>query len=209
MNSQPTDSAPALPDSGAATLHALAALLEYPGPDFPARLVAAPFPGQAALAHLSPDRREELYTATFDVTPACVPYTSIHLFGEENFKRGEFMAALHARYAQAGFDSNGELPDHIAPLLRYAAQTDENERRELAAFCLLGPISRMSESLAPTNPYRAVLAAARAELERLCPGVQPAPSPRDQMQHHGDGAPGRCSGCATRTDHDAEPTRTH
>ena len=50
----------------------------------------------AGMSPLTTDEREELYTATFDVTPACVPYVSIHLFGEENFKRGEFMAALHA-----------------------------------------------------------------------------------------------------------------
>jgi len=137
--------------------------------------------------HDGTDERQELYTATFDVTPVCVPYVSIHLFGEENFKRGEFMAALHARYAEVGFTTNGELADHLAVLLRYAAQADEAERRELAEFCLLGPVRKMTAALAKDNPYRAVLEAVLAEF----PDVQQAPAPVEQMQQHGGG----CAGC--------------
>lgn len=137
--------------------------------------------------HNGSDEQQELYTATFDVTPVCVPYVSIHLFGEENFKRGEFMAALHARYAQAGFNMRGELADHITVLLRFAAQVDEEERRELAQFCLLGPVRKMIASLTADNPYRAVLEAVVAEF----PEVQPVLMPVEQMDKHDAG----CAGC--------------
>jgi len=187
-------------DDVRAALTALAGLLEYPGADFDARIAraaaAAPLARfTAAISTLTTDEREELYTATFDVTPACVPYVSIHLFGEENFKRGEFMAGLHARYAQAGFDCNGELPDHVAVLLRFAAEADETERRELTEFCLLGPLGKMIVALAAENPYRPLLEAVREVLQAAYPGVKPAPSPREQRQQHGADCAAISSGC--------------
>jgi nitrate reductase molybdenum cofactor assembly chaperone NarJ/NarW len=176
-------------DEAQTSLTALAALLEYPGADFAARLARAAGPAplarfEAGMSALSPDEREELYTATFDVAPACVAYVGIHLFGEENSKRGEFMAGLNARYEQAGFACPGELPDHLAVLLRYAADTDEAERRELVEFCLLGPLGKMIDALAGDNPYRALLEAVREVLQAAFPGVQPALSPLEQMKQH-------------------------
>jgi nitrate reductase delta subunit len=140
---------------------------------------------------MSPDEREELYTATFDLCPACVPYVSIHLFGEENYRRGRFMAALLERYAQEGFATGGELPDHLAVLLRFAAQTHAAEQRELTQFCLLGPLRRMQESLAEEHPYRALLELVEEVLKETHPGVAPAPCP---MAGVGEGSAGGC-GC--------------
>ena len=197
----------------------LADLLEYPGSEFEARLArsgvsaerrhssdqsaalsrdAATSPLErfaSAISALTADEREELYTGTFDVTPACVLYVSIHLFGEENFKRGEFMAGLLARYAQAGFDRAGELPDHLSVLLRFAAQTDDAERRELAEFCLLGPLGKMIAAVQETNPYRALLEAVRETLQAAYPGLQPALSPVEQMRQHGGTCAAVSAGC--------------
>jgi nitrate reductase delta subunit len=144
-------------------LAALAPWLEYPRgePVTPHPETSAPALDRflAAWATLTPEQREEVFTSTFDVTPSCVPYVSIHLFGEENFKRGAFMAGLQARYQQTGFITGGELPDHLAVLLRFAARTDEAERRDLVRFCLLGPVARMRDALGEANPYRFLLEA--------------------------------------------------
>jgi nitrate reductase molybdenum cofactor assembly chaperone NarJ/NarW len=159
----------------------------------------------SCLAALSQEEREELYTTTFDVTPACVPYVSIHLFGEENFKRGEFMAGLQARYQQTAFTTAGELPDHLSVLLRFAAHTDEAERRELVEFCLLGPVGKMIGALSEANPYRALLEAVRDTLQAAYPGLQPAPSPVEAGRQQGTGAAFEsCSGCGPVASH--EPT---
>ena len=183
-------------------LQTLSRLLEYPtGQDYAA---FAP-----ALAALSQDEREELYTATFDVTPACVPYVSIHLFGEENFKRGEFMAALSERYAADGFETRGELPDHLSVLLRFLAQTDEAEQRELVQFCLLGPLSKMIASLSDENLYRALLEVVREVLTAAYPNLEAAPSPLEQMQTHGAAcatAETGCGGCGPFTNHESQVT---
>ncbi|HOW66094.1 MAG TPA: molecular chaperone TorD family protein, partial [Verrucomicrobiota bacterium] len=156
----------------------LAEWLEYPRchsiPLRPGHSSAAFDRFLSAVSALTPDQLEELYTATFDVAPSCVPYVSIHLFGEENFKRGEFMAALQARYQQAEFSTGGELPDHVSILLKFAAQIDESERRELIEYCLLGPMEIMAESLAETNPYRFLLEAIRNTLSEAYPGMRPA-----------------------------------
>jgi len=177
----------------AAQLVLLGRLLGYPGADFDSTLESALATVDSlhlvafskAIDALTHDAREELYTATFDVTPQCVPYASIHLFGEENFKRGEFMAALHSRYELVEFGTAGELPDHIAVLLSYAAMLGEAERRELLEFCLLGPLSKMTLMLAETQPYRFLLEAVGDVLRAHYPGLQPALSPLEQMRQHG------------------------
>lgn len=200
-------------DAGRArALRALATLLEYPDGQLENRLAealqAADDPGlaptvaeplarfAAAMQAMAPARREELHAATFEVTPACVPYVSIHLFGEENYQRGAFMAALRERFHEVGFTGGNELPDHLAVLLRFAAQAGEPEGRELAEFCLLGPLDRMGSGLSESHPYRELLAAIRAAVQAGYPGLEPAPTPVDQMRQHGTGGPGGCSPCA-------------
>ena len=204
--------------SGTATigtmLDTLGRLLSYPGADFEELLAQASdtidslpliaFCG--ALGALDQDTREELYTATFDVTPQCVPYVSIHLFGEENFKRGEFMAALHNRYAMLEFDTGGELPDHIALMFRHASQLDESERRELIGFCVLGPLDTMIRMLAEDHPYRFLLDAAVDVLHAHYPDLQPALSPLEQMRRHGSECPTVSAACNCGVPPSAEPS---
>ncbi|MBN8458205.1 MAG: molecular chaperone TorD family protein [Verrucomicrobia bacterium] len=195
-------------------LDLLGNLLRYPGPEFGdllahARETIESLPLVAfseSIGSLTTDAREELYTATFDVTPRCVPYASIHLFGEENFKRGEFMAALHHQYETHGFDSNGELPDHIGNLLRYAATLEDPERRELVEFCILGPLGKISAALPEDNPYRHLLAAADQILRSAYPGIEPALSPIEQMRRHGAECPTvTATGCSCGPIEDGAP----
>ncbi|TSA32891.1 MAG: hypothetical protein D4R65_08815 [Verrucomicrobiaceae bacterium] len=178
------------------TVTLLASLLEYPGPGFDDRLDAAESAASGFVRQmraLSAEEREELFSSTFDINPSCVPYAGIHLFGEENFKRGEFMAALFARYEETGFVPNGDLPDHLANLLCFAAGAEDAERRELAEFCLLGPLQKMTASLDGTSPYQALLESVRAALEDALPGIRPAASPLEQMRS----TPCASNGCAS------------
>ncbi len=158
------------------------------------------------ILELTPDEREELYTSTFDVTPACVPYLGIHLFGEESFKRGEFMAALNARFAAAGRDAGIELPDHLANVLQYAATAEE--RRELVQFCLLGPLGKMIRALNEINPYRALLEVILATLQEAYPGLEAPLSPLEQMQRGGIGCAVVSAGCGSCGSVAGEPVTT-
>ena len=50
------------------------------------------------------DELEDLYTRTFDLSPVCAPFLSVHLFGQESFRRARLMTALEEAYRKAGFD---------------------------------------------------------------------------------------------------------
>jgi nitrate reductase delta subunit len=103
---------------------------------------------------------EESYLRAFDIAPLCVPYVSVHLFGEENYRRGEFMARLKEAYEKEGFDPGLELTDHLSVLLRFAPVLSWEERRELLGLCLKGPLEAMKGTLEKAkSPYRLLLQA--------------------------------------------------
>lgn len=99
---------------------------------------------------------EELYTKTFDVAPVCSPYVSVHIYGDENFDRGNLMATLSSKFQERGFNATKELPDHLAVLLRFSSLLSEEEIGEMEEFCLREPVKHMSNSLKGTkvpNPF--------------------------------------------------------
>jgi nitrate reductase delta subunit len=109
---------------------------------------------------LSPDALRELHTRTFDLAPICVPYLTVHLFGEESFKRAGLMSGLTEAYRAAAFESNGELPDHLALVLRFAPCMDPEEWNDLVQFVLKPALKSMAAPLTNAeNPYRHLLTA--------------------------------------------------
>lgn len=108
--------------------------------------------------------REELHTTTFDLSPICPPYVGHHLCGESPV-RGLFLARLAGVYAAHGFTpSDGELPDHLATALRFAATAHGRDRDDLVQDGLVPAVAKMREALrGRTNPYRHLFAA----LQRL------------------------------------------
>lgn len=159
---------------------ALAGLLERPGEDLEARLdtacrLAAQVDIGAAerlyvmkqeLLAMVPGKREELHTGTFELNPSCVLYISVHLFGEESFKRANLMTGLEEAYQAAGFLRGNELPDHLGVVLRFAPHFSDAEWKDLVQWVLVDSIRKMHETLVRgNNPYRYLLAAVRALVE--------------------------------------------
>ena len=65
-------------------------------------------PFLAWLLSAEPGEVEEAYVRTFLVTPVCAPYASVHLFGEESFRRApeeslNFVANLTDERARQGY----------------------------------------------------------------------------------------------------------
>ena len=162
------------------SIFALAPILEYPEADFEKRLQTAissslaVSPACAApllsfkekIASLRSSDLEELYTRTFDLAPICIPYLSSHIYGDENFERGALMSRLSERYEECAFDTHGELPDHLALILRFAPQFEPDEFNELVEFCLRSALEKMLESLKDAdNPYYLVLNSASELIE--------------------------------------------
>ncbi len=67
---------------------------------------------------------EELATRTLDLSPAAAPYIGFQIWGE-SYQRGEFMARLNRAMSELDIDPEGELPDHLVPIFRYLAATDQ------------------------------------------------------------------------------------
>ncbi|MBI2422726.1 MAG: nitrate reductase molybdenum cofactor assembly chaperone [Candidatus Hydrogenedentes bacterium] len=149
-----------------------ATLLSYPAPDLKDRasMLAAllkPIGPPAARAlnafvqildAMPPTHMLEHYTRAFDLAPLAVPYLSVYLFGAENPQRGQFMAGFNAAYADAGHDCQGELPDHLAVVLAYAAVAPEESWDEVQRLCLPAPLKHMRRALeAAGNPYQHVV----------------------------------------------------
>jgi nitrate reductase delta subunit len=118
-----------------------------------------------AIGGLSLGEWEELHTRTLDLSPLFVPYVG-HVRWGENYRRGEFMAELNGAMTVAGVDRAEELPDHIAPVLRYLARTDRPvpELLEILPDAVMAMKSTLQQA-APSNPYRHLLAATVAVVQ--------------------------------------------
>ncbi len=162
-------------------------LLDYPGPDLDLvdqarECVNALTPEYAdeaaqlalflAFAERTPQGQlEEIYTATFDLNPACYIFVGYLMFGE-SFKRGKFLVGLQERYKERGFSAGDELADHLAVILRFVSTLDPEEVlvQELVEDCLLPVLQRMNANFKHDNenpnPYAQVLRAALSVLEQ-------------------------------------------
>ena len=137
--------------------------------DGPARRRMSRFVDEIALLELG--EWEELHTITLDLSPLFVPYVG-HVIWGENYRRGEFMAALKRDMELNGVDLGGELPDHIEPILRYVATVPEPLADLLAV--LADAVRKMASTLrteSKDNPYRHVLAATLDSVKDLTPAT--------------------------------------
>ena len=158
---------------------AIAMALQYPGPGRLEELRESwdTLPGGPVRRHLlkflgeieklSPAGWEELHTRTLDLAPIFAPYVGFTIWGE-NYQRGEFMAAVKVAQEAIGIDPDGELPDHLEPVLRYLAASGEPFPGLIEVFPLA--VTKMRKTLKEAesdNAYRHVLAAAAEAAERL------------------------------------------
>ena len=101
--------------------------------DSPVQSGLASFINKVKLLSLS--EWEELSTNTLDLSPTIAPYVGYQIWGE-SYKRGEFMANLSRQMMEQEIDTEGELPDHLVPILRYLDAADD-------------PLPELMENLGP------------------------------------------------------------
>ncbi len=111
---------------------------------------------------------EELYTQTFDVTPATTLYFGYHLFGETP-RRSVFLVKLQEAYEAGSFSTGAELADHLGVMLRFLSVTEDIEfASPLLEECLLPILDKIEKELKKSdNPYVLVIGPLRTFLQRL------------------------------------------
>ena len=106
---------------------------------------------------------EEAYCAAFDLSPSSAPYLGLQLCPEPA-RRGLFLAALAGEYAREGYRPRGELPDHLAVVLRFLARTrDDAGRRVLLRDGVAPALEKMAPALGE-NPYASLVEALRSRV---------------------------------------------
>ena len=94
---------------------------------------------------------EELYTQTFDVTPATSLYLGYHLFGETP-KRSVFLIELTEAYQAHSFSSGIELADHLGIMLRFLSVSQDPEfTLPLLEECILPTLEKTEKELKKNN----------------------------------------------------------
>lgn len=106
-----------------------------------------------ALQPLSQGELEELYTRTLDLNPECAPYLGYQMWGD-SYKRGSLMSQLNQVMQGNQIDLDGELPDHLTPVLRYLDQATEPVPELLEIFKpAVEKIIQKLKKQDPDNPY--------------------------------------------------------
>jgi nitrate reductase delta subunit len=124
----------------------------------------------ALLEHLGSGsliERQAEYVEVFDTRRRCCLYLTYYAYGDTR-KRGQALLSFKQAYRRAGLVlTDGELPDHLAVVLEFAATADLEAGRQLlldhrAGLELLALALRDDRS-----PYRHALDAVSATLPRL------------------------------------------
>jgi nitrate reductase delta subunit len=111
---------------------------------------------------------EELFTRTFDGCAERALELGWHIHGE-NYARGVLLVRLRGLMRAAALDEQGELPDHLANVLRLLGRVDATTARALVEFLLAPGLEKLVEGFGDgANPYREALAGLRRALRDEC-----------------------------------------
>ncbi len=111
---------------------------------------------------------EELYTQTFDVSPATTLYVGYHLFGETP-KRSAFLVKLQEAYQSHHFSGGTELADHLCVLLRFFSVAQDPEFViPLLQECVLPVLEKMEKAFPKNkNGYAPAISSLRLFLQEV------------------------------------------
>lgn len=98
-------------------------------------------------------QREELHTRTLDLNPLAAPYVGYQIWGE-SYQRGAFMSKLNQEMVKLEIDKEGELPDHLIPILRYLyASTDPIPELNQVLHRAIKTMRKNLKKAEDDNPY--------------------------------------------------------
>lgn len=160
------------------TLELVATSIEYPETNSAAAARAAGlrlqsmYPTVAArfteladwLDKTSMDELEEVYSALFDLRPACTLHVGYHVYGEA-YQRGGLLAGLAEELRKAGVNPGNEIPDYLPTVLRLLSRLPNDENRQLFIDNVLAlGLGLMTRELKNVNTPWAAAVASMSEL---------------------------------------------
>ena len=128
----------------------------------------------SGISRLSLGDWEELHTRTLDLNPPAAPYIGYQTWGD-NYQRGTFMSMMNRAIAAHQVDGEGELPDHLIPVLRLVDAL--NEPLDELIEVLSPAVDRIHAALEkadPTNPYLNLMQAIAIACSSLMRTTKPA-----------------------------------
>ncbi len=103
--------------------------------------------------------REELFTRTFDINPACTLELGWVLYGQD-YARGAFLVKMRQMLNEHEIQESGELPDHLTHVLQLLSRLPEAVARPFVAEEVMPGLMKMREGFKDEeNPYAGVLEA--------------------------------------------------
>ena len=100
-----------------------------------------------AVAPLSVEDLQELFTRTFDLNPVCSLEIGWHLFGE-NYDRGALLVKMRQELRRYGVAESAELPDHLTHVLTLLGHMAPERAQEFATTCVLSAVGKMLAAFA-------------------------------------------------------------
>jgi nitrate reductase delta subunit len=100
-----------------------------------------------AIAPLSVEDLQELFTRTFDLNPVCSLEIGWHLFGE-NYDRGALLVKMRQELRRYGLAESAELPDHFTHALLLLGHMEPERAQEFAVACVLPALEKMLAAFA-------------------------------------------------------------
>ena len=103
--------------------------------------------------------REELFTRTFDINPACTLELGWVLYGQD-YARGAFLVKMRQMLNEHEIRESGELPDHLTHVLQLLSRLPEAVALPFVAEEVMPGLAKMREGFKDDeNPYAGVLEA--------------------------------------------------
>jgi nitrate reductase molybdenum cofactor assembly chaperone NarJ/NarW len=103
--------------------------------------------------------REELFTRTFDINPACTLELGWVLYGQD-YARGAFLVKMRQMLNAHEIKESGELPDHLTHVLQLLSRLPESIALPFVAEEVMPGLAKMREGFKDEeNPYAGVLEA--------------------------------------------------
>jgi len=110
---------------------------------------------------------EEVFTATFEINPACALEIGWQLFGED-YDRGLLLVRLRQELRNYGLSESCELPDHLTHVLPLIAAMPEDEAERFVQACVIPAVNKMWEAIVRSDsPYGAVIRALSMVLQSV------------------------------------------